>query len=120
MGGINTKGKFVHFTKDESSETLPYEHNNNVIFFVGALMLAGSLDYDTTPSYVLVIDVSDGGIDGDNVLTSTAAISITVIDTSEYVLRFDNGGVYNVSVMEETTQDNIVTVNINTFIEDRH
>ena len=83
-------------------------------------MLAGSLDYDTTPSYVLVIDVSDGGIDGDNVLTSTAAISITVIDTSEYVLRFDNGGVYNVSVMEETTQDNIVTVNSNTFIEDRH
>ena len=74
-----------------------------------------SLDYMTTPSYELVIEVSDGGIDGDNVLTSTATISITVIDTSEYVLMFDNGGVYNVSVMEETTQDNIVTVNDNTY-----
>ena len=83
-------------------------------------MLAGNLDYDTTPSYELVIEVSDGGIDGDNILTSTATISITVIDTSEYVLRFDNGVVYNVSVMEETTQDNIVTVNGNTYIDDRH
>ena len=81
----------------------------------GELTLVENLDYDTTPSYELVIEVSDGGIDGDNVLTSTATISITVIDTSEYVMRFDNGGVYNVSVMEEMTQDNIVTVNDNTY-----
>ena len=71
----------------------------------------GSLDYETTPSYELAINVADGGIEGDNVLTSTATISITVIGTDEYVLQFYNGGVYNVSVMEETTQDNIVTVN---------
>ena len=81
----------------------------------GELTLVESLDYETTPSYELVIEVSDGGIYGDNVLTSTATISITVIDTSEYVLTFDNGGVYNVSVMEETTQDNIVTVNDNKY-----
>ena len=85
-----------------------------MVLLEGELTLVESLDYDTTPSYELVIEVSDGGIDGDNVLTSTATISITVIDTSEYILRFDNGGVYNVSVMEETTQDNIVTVNDNT------
>ena len=81
-----------------------------MVLLEGELTLVESLDYMTTPSYALVIEVSDGGIDGDNVLTSTATISITVIDTSEYDLRFDNGGVYNVSVMEETTQDNIVTV----------
>ena len=84
-----------------------------MVLLEGELTLVESLDYETTPSYELVIEVSDGGIDGDNILTSTATISITVIDTSEYVLRFDNGGVYNVSVMEETTQDNIVTVNTN-------
>ena len=82
-----------------------------MVLLEGELTLVESVDYDTTPSYVLVIEVSDGGIDGDNILTSTATISITVIDTSEYVLRFDNGGVYNVSVMEEETKDNIVTVN---------
>ena len=82
----------------------------------GELTLIGSLDYETTPSYELVIEVSDGGIDGDNVLTSTTTISITVIGTDEYVLQFDNGGVYNVSVMEETTQDNIVTVNYSACI----
>ena len=83
-------------------------------------MLVGSLDYEIKPSYELVIEVSDGGIDGDDILTSTATISITVIGTDEYVLQFYNGGVYNVSVLEETTQDNIVTVNSNGYIEERH
>ena len=77
----------------------------------GELTLAGTLDYETTPSYELVIEVSDGGIDGDNVLTSTTTISVTVIGTDEYVLQFDNGGVYNVSVTEEDTHINIITVN---------
>ena len=89
------------------------------MFLVGELTLVESLDYETAPSYELVIEVSDGGIDGDDVLTSTATISITVIDTDKYVLQFDNGGVYNVSVMEETTQDNIVTVNTNAYLVGR-
>ena len=89
------------------------------MFLVGELTLVESLDYETTPIYELVIEVSDGGIDGDDVLTSTATISIRVIGTDEYVLRFDNEGVYNVSVMEETTKDNIVTVNTNVYMVGR-
>ena len=64
----------------------------------------------TTPSYELVIEVSDGGIDGVDVLTSTTTVNITVIHINEYFPQFDNGSVFQVTVEEESTYDNILTV----------
>ena len=73
-------------------------------------MLLGSIDYMTTPSYALVIEVSDGGVDGVDVLTSTATVNITVLHINEYFPQFDNGSVFQVTVEEESTSDNILTV----------
>ena len=84
--------------------------------FVGELVLLGSLDYETTPSYELVIAVSDGGIDGDNVLSASATVYVTVQNVNEFSPQFDNGAVYNVNVVENSTRTNIVTVNCNTYI----
>ena len=78
--------------------------------FEGELVLLGSLDHETTPSYELVIEVSDSGIDGDNVLSASATVNITVLDVNEFSPQFDDGGVFQVAVEEETTRDNIVTV----------
>ena len=72
-------------------------------------MLLGSLDRETTPSYELVIEVSDGGIDGDNVLSASATVTVTVVGSKTSSPRFDSE-VYNVTVTEETTHVNIVTV----------
>ena len=74
-------------------------------------MLVGSLDYMTTPSYKLIIEVSDGGIDGVDVLTSTATVNITVTHINQYPPQFDNDSVFQVTVEEESTFDNILTVN---------
>ena len=84
--------------------------------FVGELVLLGSLDHETTPSYELVIAVSDGGIDGDNVLSASATVNVTVLDVNEFSPQFDNGAVYNVNVVKNSTRTNIVTVNSNTYI----
>ena len=73
-------------------------------------MLLGSLDHETTPSYELVITVSDGGFEGDNVLSASATINITVQNVNEFSPQFDNGAVFQVAVEEEATRDNIVTV----------
>ena len=73
-------------------------------------MLLGNLDCDTTPSYELVIEVSDGGIDGDNVLSASATVTVTVVGLKTCSPWFDNE-VYKVNVTEETTHTNIVTVN---------
>ena len=75
-------------------------------------MLLGSLDRETTPSYELVIEVSDGGIDGDNVLSASTTVTVTVVGSKTSSPRFDSE-VYNVNVTEETTRANIVTVNSN-------
>ena len=72
-------------------------------------MILGSLDRETTPSYELVIDVSDGGIDGDSVLSASATVTVTVVGSETSSPRFDSE-VYNVTVTEETTHANIVTV----------
>ena len=80
------------------------------MLFEGELVLLGSLDHETTPSYELVIEVSDGGIDGDNVLSASATVNITVLDVNEFSPQFDDGVVFQVAVEEETTRDNIVTV----------
>ena len=82
--------------------------------FTGDLTLVRSLDYGKTPRYILDIMVSDGGIDGEDVRQLQTTIIIKVIASG--VLWFENGGVYNMSVMEETTQDNIVTVKTNTIL----
>ena len=74
-------------------------------------MLVRSFDYIITPSYELVIEVSDGGIDGEQVLTSTATVTIAMTHINEYVPQFDNGGVFQVTVEEESSSDNILTVN---------
>ncbi len=79
-------------------------------FCIGDLVLLGGLDYMTRPSYELVIEVSDGGIDGVDVLTSTTTVNITVIHINEYFPQFDNGSVFQVTVEEESTYDNILTV----------
>ena len=85
-----------------------------VVLIAGDLTLVRSLDYDKTPRYILVIMVSDGGIDGEDVRKLQTTITITVIAPD--VLRFDNGGVYTVSVMEREKRTNIVTVNSNTIV----
>ena len=82
--------------------------------FTGDLTLVRSLDYGKTPRYILDIMVSDGGIDGEDVRKLQTTIVITVIAPG--VLWFDNGGVYNVSVMEEKKRTKIVTVNTNTIL----
>ncbi|KAI0232123.1 Protocadherin Fat 4 [Lamellibrachia satsuma] len=76
----------------------------------GELVLLGSLDHETTPSYELVITVSDGGFEGDNVLSASATINVTVQNVNEFSPQFDNGAVFQVAVEEEATRDNIVTV----------
>ena len=81
-------------------------------------MLLGSLDHETTPSYVLVIEVSDGGIDGGNVLSASASVNITVLDVNEFSPQFDDGVVIQVAVEEETTRDNIITVNSKGYVMD--
>ena len=81
------------------------------ILFPGQLVLLGSLDYETTPSYELVIEVSDGGIDGDHVLSASATVNITVLDVNEFSPQFDNGAVFQATIAEEATHDNIITVN---------
>ena len=73
-------------------------------------MLLGSLDHETTPSYELVITVSDGGLHGINVLSASATVNITVQNVNEFSPQFDNGVVFQVAVEEEATRDNIVTV----------
>ena len=90
------------------------------MLFVGELVLLGSLDHETTPSYVLVIEVSDGGIDGDNVLSASATVNITVLDVNEFSPQFDDGVVFQVAVEEETTRDNIVTVSSKGYVMDNH
>ena len=82
------------------------------VWLKGALVLLGSLDRETTPSYELVIEVSDGGIDGDNVLSASTTVTVTVVGSKTSSPRFDSE-VYNVNVTEETTRANIVTVNSN-------
>ena len=79
------------------------------VLFAGVLVLVGSLDRETTPSYELVIEVSDGGIDDDNVLSASATVTVTVVGSKTSSPRFDSE-VYNVNVTEETTHANIVTV----------
>ena len=90
------------------------------MLFVGELVLLGSLDHETTPSYVMVIEVSDGGIDGDNVLSASATVNITVLDVNEFSPQFDDGVVFQVAVEEETTRDNIVTVSSKGYVMDNH
>jgi len=90
------------------------------VLFVGELVLLGSLDHETTPSYELVIEVSDGGIDGDNVLSASATVNITVLDVNEFSPQFDDGVVFQVAVEEETTRDNIVTVSSKGYVMDNH
>ena len=81
-------------------------------------MLLGSLDHETTSSYVLVIKVSDGGIDGDNVLSASATVNITVLDVNEFSPQFDDGVVVQIAVEEEATRDNIVTVSSKGYVMD--
>ena len=87
----------------------------NLLLFEGELVLVSSLDRETTPSYELVIAVSDGGIDGDNVLSASAILYVTVLDVNEFSPQFDNGTVYLVAVQEEATHDNITTVIIDKY-----
>ena len=54
--------------------------------------------------------MSDGGIDGDNVLSASATVNVTVQNVNEFSPQFDNGVVFQVAVQEEATRDNIVTV----------
>ena len=77
---------------------------------VGELALSGLLDRETTPSYELVIAVSDGGIDGDNVLSASATVSVVVLDSNAFSPQFHGGAVFQATVSEERTQNNIITV----------
>ena len=94
----------------QCSPTELSQTQKHVLLFVGELVLLSSLDRETTPSYELVIAVSDGGFDGDDVLSASATVDVTVLDTNEFSPQFDNGTVYQVAVKEEATQDNITTV----------
>ena len=79
-------------------------------------MLSGHLDRETTPSYELVIAVSDGGIDGDNVLSASATVSVVVLDSNEFSPQFQGGAVFQATVSEETTRNNIITVTSDSLI----
>ena len=92
-----------------------HKHKNIFCCFEGELVLVSSLDHETTPSYGLVIAVSDGGIDGDNVLSASAIVYVTVLDVNEFSPQFHNGTVYKVAVQEEATHDNITTVIIEKY-----
>ena len=74
-------------------------------------MLVRSLDYIITPSYELVIEVSDRNSYGEQLLKSTATVNIAVTPINVYFPQFDNGGVFQVTVEEESSSDNILTVN---------
>ena len=99
-------------TRTRHCVIIPQQAQRVFVLFEGELVLLGSLDHETTPSYELVIEVSDGGIDGDNVLSASATVNITVVDTTTSPPQFDNDGVYRVNVTEESTRTNIVTVNM--------
>ena len=78
----------------------------------GSLILLGGLDRETTSTYLLHLDVSDGGIDGVNVLTSSATVNISVLDVNEFSPAFIDGPVYQVTVLEEEISSNVFTVSI--------
>ena len=79
------------------------------------LILLGGLDHETTSTYLLHLEVSDGGIDGMNVFTSSATVNISVLDVNEYSPAFVDGSVYQVTILEEQIQANVFTVSILTY-----
>ena len=74
----------------------------------------GGLDRETTSTYLLHLEVSDGGIDGVNVLTYSATVNISVLDVNEFSPAFIDGPVYQVTVLEEEISSNVFTVSIDT------
>ena len=84
-----------------------------IVVFVspGTLVLLGGLDRETRSTYLLHIEVSDGGVDGANVLTAEATVNVSVLDTNEFSPTFVGGPVYQVIVLEELNKFNL-TVHI--------
>ena len=70
------------------------------------MVLLGGLDRETRSTYLLHVVVSDGGIDGVNVLTAEATINISVLDTNEFSPTFGRP-VYQVVVLEEQSEVNL-------------
>ncbi len=67
----------------------------------GAITVAGALDYETTPSYSLVVTVTDGGSPS---LSATATLTITVTDVAnEHAPVFAGGATATVSYAENAT-----------------
>lgn len=77
--------------------------------FTGELTLLGELDFETEPQLILTVVVSDGGIDGEDVLTGTATVLINVLNENEASPVFVDGPVYQVSVIENK-EEVILTV----------
>ena len=81
----------------------------NIVVFVspGTLVLLGGLNRETRSTYLLHIEVSDGGINGANALTAEATVNVSVLDTNEFSPTFVGGPVYQVIVLEEQKKFNL-------------
>ena len=79
------------------------------------LILLGGLDHETTSTYLLHLEVSDGGIDGVNVLKSSATVNISVLDVNEFSPAFIGGPDYQVTILEEQAASNVFIVSIHTL-----
>ena len=74
------------------------------------ISLRGILDRETIDNYVLSVRVSDGGVNGANILTADTTYTINVLEVNEDPPEFTEGGVYYVDVPEDEGTGQILQV----------
>ena len=73
--------------------------------------MARKLDYESKQSFILTIQVSDGGLDGSDQLTANTTVYISILDTNEYAPTFiPEIGLYEVEVEEKKLHTNVLQV----------
>lgn len=83
-----------------STQPLSFYHNFSLLIS-GTITLFSRLDRETEDSYSLVVLVSDGGIDGQNVLNDTTRVNVRVLDINEFAPEFQNVSSFELSIVEE-------------------
>ncbi len=73
------------------------------IFSDGQIQISDALDFETTPSYSLVVEGRDGGSPA---MSSTATVEVTIIDINENITTLTGGQAVNISANLPLTEQN--------------
>ena len=78
----------------------------------GEIKLTSSLDFETITQYNFMVKVQDaGGFNDTSLLSSTAQVTVNVLNVNDHLPVLSNGGIYGATV-NKTTPTNTVVVNI--------